>query len=170
MNGIRHRRRSVLAIGALILLVVVIFAWYAFLSLNLVRVTLRDPKVGGYQAFFVPVVERNGGIRVLPSYGALPAGQGLSRQRNSWEEPWPMSDAPLRFRFDYLANRYGFVLRKARPDEWSPDNSDIRIFWISPAEMRTAIRDKKLHVPAFESHPQFDPTTLMDWKDSRSDL
>lgn len=165
-----HRRTLALSFGALIVLVAAVAAWYGFLSLSIVRVTLRDPKVTGYQAFFVPVVERNGGIVILPSYGALPAGQGLSRQQNLWEEPWPMADAPLQFRFDYQAKRYGFVLRKARQDEWTPDNSDIRVFWVSPAEMRKAIRDKKLDVPAFESHPQFDPSPLLDLEANRTDL
>ncbi len=142
---------AVLAVGVAVLLNKIVYPIYH------PTIDSTDKSLTSYQAFIFPVfVDRNGLIRTLRCYKALPSGGGDYAESDPVSNPWPIVPAPLRFRWNPAAQEFGLVVRREKPDINEPDDRDVRVHWMTAREVQNAIEKGEIVIPNFASLPQFD--------------
>ena len=126
-----------------------------------VKIDSRDPTITSDKALVFPVfVDSSGNIRLLTGYMTLPSGGGQQAAVDPINNPWPIVPAPLTFRWNPLAEKVGWVVRRERPEIWKPDDRDVRVFWMTPEELLHAVDVGEVILPEFDRMERFDLSQL----------
>jgi len=140
------------ATGIIIILLALLLVYVKWIGIYTVRVQASGSDAS--TLVFFPVIEVDNNTQVPMSFSPQIDWFGYNERRIDESHPRRVSEN-WHFRYDPRASKYGFVLRHWAIGE-SVDNSDVRVFWLSPSDLERAQMRGTVLVPPFEHLPKFE--------------
>jgi hypothetical protein len=167
-----HKKIPVARCAIVFSIAALIITYVIFLVLfpkHTVVVDSCDRSLVNYRSFVFPIyTDASGVCRLLTGFSAYPSGGGSYAVKDPIKTPWPIVPAPLTFRSSPFAKRVGWIVRRTKVDINKPDDSEARVYWMTPEEVSAAIDAGRVIIPKWESLPKCDLSKLIPQPASRT--